>query len=215
MARAKYEIDGVKLPSLTKILDNCKIGGIGNLLYRANQAGLAGRVLKDIHEDNTNAGMLAHKIISANLHNMEFGSEDYSDSCIDRAEYCLIDFKHWKEENNIEIKNKQLSLVSESLQFGDTFDLYSSKEGNCLILVLLQNEIYPENLIKLAARSKICYENDFNIASCYIIRINNPKTPEDPVLFDVQEYGNLSYPIEVFSEMVKLYGMQDRLKTLV
>lgn len=212
---AKYELDGVKLPSLTKILDNCKIGGIGNLLYRANQAGLAGRALKDIHEDNTNAGVLAVRMINEYLNGDKLDYDSYSDNCMERAENCFNDFRIWHSENNITPKNKQISLISESLQFGDTFDLYSSNRGNCLILVLLQNEIYPENLIKLAARRYLLGDNDIDYSTSYIIRINNPKTPDDPVLLDVQKYDNLVYPVQVFKEIVNLYNMQERLKTLV
>lgn len=216
-ARIKYEIEGVKVPSLNSILDNCKIGGIGNLLYRANQAGLAGLQLKNAHEDTTNAGMLAYKIMDNVLNFKDLDIDIYSDQCLDRSDNAVRDFLKWKVENRIVDKVRNLSLVSESLYCWDSLDVFSSKDHfGVLIMLTLQNNIYPENLIKLAARAKLLEENALiAITKCYILRINNPKDADDPVTFNVHEYDDLSYPLEVFKKMRELHDMQDTLKTLV
>lgn len=217
MTRIKYEIEGKKVPSLSNILDNCKIGGIGNLLYRANQAGLMGRQLKEAGEDTTNAGWLAFKRIEANMLDKDFNTDEYSDSCFDRSHSCVNDYYKWSVPNRLSVKLKNLSLVSESLKYGDTFDVFSTKNDPCvLIMLVIQNDIYPENLIKLASRANLIKENGIGeVTKAYILQVNNPKTVDDLVCFTVHEYDDLSYPLEVFKKMRELYDMQDTLKTLV
>lgn len=217
MARIKYEVEGRKVPSLNNILDNCKIGGIGNLLYRANQAGLMGRQLKEAGEDTTNAGWLAFKRIDQIFNSNGFDIDAYSDACIERSENCYIDFIEWSANLSITKKIKDLSLVSESLEYGDTFDVFSTKNDPCVLLMLaIQNDIYPENLIKLASRANLLKENGIgNVTKAYILQVNNPKTVDDIVNFAAHEYDDLSYPLEVFKKMREIYDMQDVLKTLV
>jgi len=215
--RIKYEIGGKVVPSLNKILDNCKIGGIGNLLYRANQAGLSGRQLKDAGEDNTNAGWLAFKRIDMILNNTDIDIDLYSDSCIDRSENCVESAMDWVNNNECTKIIKNLTLVSESLEYGDTFDVFSTKDHPCcLVMPLIQNEVYPENLIRLAARVNLLRENGIgDVTMAYILRVNNPKDINDPVVLDVREYDEFEYPLEVFHAMREIYTMQDVLKTLV
>jgi len=217
MARIKYEVEGRKVPSLNNILDNCKIGGIGNLLYRANQAGLMGRQLKEADGDTTNAGWLAFKRIGFVLDNSPYSIDHYSDACIDRSKECFTQFLTWSEKFSLLGKLRNLSLVSESLKYGDTFDVFSTKNDPCvLVMLVIQNDIYPENLIKLAARANLIKENGLGeITNSYILQVNNPKTVDDPVVFTVHEYDDLSYPLEVFKKMREIYDMQDVLKTLV
>lgn len=216
----KYILNGEKMPSLTKILDNCKIGGIGNLLYRANQAGLAGRNLRDANEDNTNAGWLAYKLIMSMLGVGEIVDlDEYSASCIDRAAGAVDAFSEWRCDNDVAYVNKNISLASESLKYGDTFDIFSVSRDNggaALIMVTMRSQVYPEDLIKLAARANLVSENDIcSIGATYVLRVDNPKTPEDIVGFHVHEYIDLEYPFQVFKKMRELYDMQDMLKTLV
>ncbi len=215
--RIKYEIEGKKVPSLNNILDNCKIGGIGNLLYRANQSGLAGRQLKDAGEDNTNAGWLAFKRIDQSLNNSDFDIDNYSDACFDRSTDCYHDFIKFSIKNNLHDKIRNITLVSESLKYGDTFDVFSTKHDSCvLVMLVIQNEIYPENLIKLAARANLLKENGIGeVTKSYILQINNPKTVDDPVIFTVHEYESLTYPLSVFVNMREIFDMQETLKTLV
>lgn len=217
MARIKYEIEGKKVPSLSNILDNCKIGGIGNLLYRANQAGLMGRQLKEAGEDTTNAGWCAFKQMDAIISRNTFDIDMYSDSCVDRAFQAVNDLIKWQLVTDLKLSVKQMSLVSESLKYGDTFDVFSTNADSCvLVLLVIQNEIYPENLIKLASRAFLLKENGIGeVTNSYILQVNNPKTVDDPVCFIVHEYDDLSYPLEVFKKMRELYDMQDTLKTLV
>lgn len=216
----KYTLNGETIPSLTKILDNCKIGGIGNMLYRANQAGLAGRNLQDANEDNTNAGLLAYKCIKAILGIDEMVNlDEYSASCIDRAAVAVDAFSEWKHSNDVRNINKNISLASESLKYGDTFDTFKVLHGNyceALIMVTMHSQVYPEDLIKLAARANLARENGIcGIGAAYILRVDNPKTPEDIIGFHVHEYIDLEYPFQVFKKMRELYDMQDMLKTLV
>lgn len=216
----KYILNGETIPSLTKILDNCKIGGIGNLLYRANQAGLAGRNLLDANEDNTNAGLLAYKCIKAILGIGDMVDlNKYSASCIDRAGCAVDAFSAWKRGNDVVNVSKNISLTSESLKYGDTFDIFKTSHGNdceALIMVTMHSQVYPEDLIKLAAQADLLSENNVcNIDAAYILRVDNPKTPEDIVGFHVHEYTDLEYPFQVFKKTRELYDMQDMLKTLV
>lgn len=216
----KYTLNGQTIPSLTKILDNCKIGGIGNLLYRANQAGLAGRNLRDANEDNTNAGWLAYKLIKSILGTGEMVNiDEYSASCIDRAAGAVDAFSAWYKSVG-EVTYSKLLLTSESLVYGGTVDrFYSRTHGDhMLILPTMHSQVYSEDLIKLAAHANLLSENDIcSIDAAYILRVDNPKTADDTVGFHVHEYtrADLEYPFQVFKKMRELYDMQDMLKTLV
>ena len=217
MKRIKYELDGVKVPSLNNILDNCKIGGIGNLLYRANQSGLAGRSLQSKEIDTTNAGLCALQHIKSILNQDPLDLDVFSDNCIDRSNPCINEFMDWKVSRELQISTKDLTLVSEQLKFGDTFNTYTIYETEtCLIDIVMQNEVYPENLIKLAAMEHLLDINGIPFGGRgFIIRINNPKDAEDHVLFNLHEYEELIYPRLVLERMIKIYYDQLTLKTLV
>jgi len=216
----KYALNNETIPSLTKILDNCKIGGIGNLLYRANQAGLAGRNLRDANEDNTNAGWLVYKLIKSILGTGEMVNVDeYSASCIDRAAGAVDAFSAWHKSAGI-VNHSKLWLVSELFRYGGTVDkFYSDKhDDHMLILPTMHSQVYPEDLIRLAAQANLLSENAIcEIRASYILRVDNPKTADDIVGFHVHEYtrADLEYPFQVFQKMRELYDMQDMLKTLV
>lgn len=220
----KYTLNGETIPSLTKILDNCKIGGIGNLLYRANQAGLAGHNLRDANEDNTNAGWLAYKLIKSILGTGEMVNVDeYSASCIDRAAGAVDAFSSWHKSAGHLLRNN-LPLVSESLKYGDTVDIFKINDkstavySSALIMVTIHSQVYPEDLIKLAAQANLLSENAIcGINAAYILRVDNPKTADDVVGFHVHKCtgADLEYPFQVFKKMRELYDMQDMLKTLV
>lgn len=213
--------NGETIPTLTKILDNCKIGGIGNLLYRANQAGLAGRNLRDANEDSTNAGLLAYKLIKSMLGiDQIVNMNEYSAACIDRASGAVDAFSEWRDKTIGDVVRSPLLLASESFIYGGTVDrFYSGKHGaHILILTTMHSKVYPEDLIKLSAQSNLLSENNIcSIDAAYILRVDNQKNADDIVGFHVHEYSpeDLRYPLEVFKKMRELYDMQDTLKTLV
>lgn len=218
--RIKYEIDGHKVPSLSTIIENCKIGGIGNLLYRANQAGLAGRSYPNPTEDATNAGWCALKQIDSILNCNVFDMDEYSDSCVDKTGNAIEWFMTWKFQMALSRVNKDLTLVSDMARFGDTFNVYNYVDHDevktCLVMIVMQNEVYPENLIKLAADIHLLKVNNLNFGEkAFIIRINNPKTLDDPVVFNLHEYDEFEYPFAILNQMRKLYDMQLTLKTLL
>ena len=83
-------------------------------------------------------------------------------------------------------------------------------------MLVIQNDIYPENLIKLASRVALLKDNGIgDVTVSYILQVNNPKTVDDIVKFTVHEYVSLTYPLEVFKKMREIYDMQDTLKTLI
>lgn len=218
--RIKYEIDGKKVPSLSTIIENCKIGGIGNLLYRANQAGLAGRSYPNPTEDTTNAGWCALKQIDSMLNGSAFNLDEYSDSCVEKTNNATKEFMKWANDISLSRVNKDLTLVSESLKYGDTFNVYNYVDNDevktCFVMIVMQNEVYPENLIKLAADVHLLSANKLGYCEkVFIIRINNPKTLDDPVVFNLHEYDEFLYPLQMFLNMIKLYDMQLTLKTLL
>ena len=209
-SRVKYELEGKKLPSLSTVLDNCKIGGIGNLIYRAKKDGFAGK-------DTTRPDLCAFESIKAIMRegHVEL-DEEYSDSCIDKADPAICDAVDWIDKNKVSIKIKDLSLVSDSLFFGHTFDLYNFGGDTTLVQIVNQSEIYPENLIKLAACRSLLDNNDLASSdTAYILRVYLGS--DGKAALEVHEYDDscLEQAAIALAQIMKLYTTQEKLKCML
>lgn len=209
-SRIKYELEGKKLPSLSTVLDNCKIGGIGNLIYRAKKDGFAGK-------DTTRPDLCAFESIKAIMREGSVDLDDeYSDNCIDKAEPAVQDAADWIDKNKVSIKIKDLSLVSDSLFFGYTFDLYNFGGDTALVQIVNQSEIYPENLIKLAACRSLLHNNDLiSLSKVYILRVYLGS--DGKAALEAHEYdgGCLEQATITLTQIMKLYKTQEKLKCML
>ena len=208
-SRIKYELEGKKLPSLSTVLDNCKIGGIGNLIYRAKKDGFAGK-------DTTRPDLCAFESIKAFVRKEPVDLDEYSDNCADKANSAICSAVDWCDENHVSIKIKDLSLVSDSLFFGHTFDLYNVENNVAIIQIVNQSGIYPENLIKLAACRSLLDNNDLASAdTAYILRVC--LGDDGKAALEVHEYDDvcLEQATIALVQIKELYAIQEKLKCML
>src|SRR5690349_9310730 len=122
MPTQPYMLDGKRVPGVTTVISNCKIGGIEPLLYWANKCGLEGKNHREVSDKAADAGTCAHAMIEADIRNKLFDPEPYYDETIRLASHCFESYLKWKEQFNIKLISSEVSLISETHKYGGTLD---------------------------------------------------------------------------------------------
>ena len=216
MSTQPYKINGKRVPSVTTVISNCKLGGIEPLLYWANQCGLEGNNHREVANIAANAGTCAHEMIEADIRGTPFDDSKYSDNSLDKAGACFNGYLEWKSQKNIITTHSELSLLSAKHLYGGTMDAMADKDGKIMLLDWkTSNSVYPDYLIQLAAYGQLWNENfsESPINGGFgLLRISKPKEPGDPVTFSYSYWDQLDIALETFLMMRDLYDKHKRLK---
>lgn len=212
-----YWLDGKRIPSVTTIISNCKIGGIEPLLWWANNEGLEGRSHRETKDRAADAGTCAHDMIEAYIKGVEFDPQPYTYEALDAAKPCFDAFLKWKEQTNLELVKSEVSLISEKYKYGGTLDAMAM--GGSLVLGdwKTSSHCYPDYLIQLAAYKQLWEENNPDqpiTGGAFLLRVARPKHADDPVTFAHHYWENLDLAWESFLHMRELYDHAKRLKGL-
>lgn len=217
MATQPYKIDGVRVPGVTTVISNCKLGGIEPLLYWANQEGLSGRNHRDTRDQAANAGTCAHEMIEADIKGTEFDDSKYFHSIIDIAVPCFDAYKKWREQTNLKLISSEISLVSKKYKYGGTMDALAMGDSLVLGDWKTSNGVYPDYIIQLAAYQQLWNENNPDspiTGGAFLLRVSRPSEIDDPVNFAYHYWNNLDMAFQAFLKMRELYDLHKRLKGL-
>ena len=214
MAHTPYYVSGRRVPSVTTVISNCKLGGIEPLLIWANKCGINGLSHRDEANFAADVGTVAHEKISAFIKGIEFDAEPYSYEMLDASEPCYKAFLEWHNQSKFNLVESEVSLVSEKYNYGGTLDAIIEMDGRLMLCDWkTSNHVYADYLIQLSAYQNLWRENfpDRPITNeAYLLRVSKG----DTVTFTTHYWNDLSLAWDTFMKMRELYDMHKELKKL-
>lgn len=210
-----YKVDGQRVPSVTTIISNCKLGGIEPLLIWANKCGQEGKSHRDVGNQAADAGTCAHDMIECHIKGKKFDPEPYDYDALDVAQPCFEAFLEWQSQTNLKLVQSEVSLVSEKYGYGGTMDALATGKGLVLGDWKTSNHVYTDYIIQLAAYKQLWEENNPDKpieGGAYLLRVNKQKHPSDPISFSYHYWDNLDLGWEAFQHMLELHRLNKRLR---
>ena len=211
-----YLTNNDRVPSVTTMISNCKIGGIDPLLSWANTEGLAGRNYRDTRQAAADAGTCAHERVYCHVHGKPVERNGYSDEIWRRSQPPFDAFLEWAGQTKLELLAGELPLVSEKHKYGGTLDAIALNEKLVLADWKTSNGVWPEYLIQARAYGELWNENnpDYQVEGYMIARFSKQETVDQPVSFTVHWWDHLDPAWEAFLLMRRLYDLNKTLKKM-
>ncbi len=175
-------------------------------LIRDKFSGLDYRETRDKAGD---IGTLVHAAIEANLSGAPLPVLDSIPHKAYRA------FLRWQAQNNIEIIEQEIQLVSEEHRYGGTLDAIGIAEDEYVLLDWKTSKgVYKNYLLQLAAYAHLWNENhpDMEIASAWLVRFSKTDGICEPYFFPPEE---LSPAFKQFLRFREAYADEHLLDTIL
>ncbi len=200
--------DNTLIPGVTTITG--QLGWNKHVLVNwANRMGLQGIDTGKYKDDKADIGTLAHAIITDSLVGKKTDTSDYSKNQIDQAENSVLSFWEWEKERKMEVIFVEKPLVSNSLGFGGTCDIFA-KVNDLYELIDLKtgSGIYPEMFIQVVAYRHLLIENNCLVDKVRILNI--PRAESET--FQEQVVGNLHEYWKIFLNLLEIYKINKKIK---
>jgi hypothetical protein len=204
--------DGTSVSGVTTIIS----GNLGwnkqQLMYWANQEGLAGRKHRDTAKKAADAGTIGHYLIDCDIKGKTPDMTQYKDKeIISKAETCLLNFLEWKKMVNLRVHKTEINLVSEKHGYGLTPDCIGYViDKLALVDWKTGGGIYEDMLIQLPAYKRGWEENfpDMPLTGGYhLLRIG-----KEDASFHHHHWDNLDEGWEAFLHCLSLHNLHKLLK---
>lgn len=138
----------------------------------ANRLGLDGYDVNKYVDGLANIGTLIHYLVECNIKEQEPELNDYTANEINTAKKSFGKWQDWRSKNDFKLLNSELQLVSDSLQFGGTCDIYAIVNGIHTVLdIKTSKACYSEQRTQTVAYKELLIENKMPVTECRIIRI--------------------------------------------
>lgn len=212
-----YLANGERVPSVTTIIGNCKIGGIDPLLAWANREGLAGRDFKETRQAAADAGTCAHDRVYNHVHGRKADQTKYAPDVWERSEGPFQAFLEWADQTKLEVAAGEVSLISEKHRYGGTLDAVAVKGKLTLTDWKTSNGVWPEHLIQVRAYGQLWEENnpDLPITGGYLIaRFSKQETADQPISFTTHWWEHLDPAWKAFQAQRELYELTKTLRKM-
>ncbi len=199
-AKAIYKDSaGNRLPGATTIID---IISKPQLIIWANRLGLQGIDSTKYTDNLADVGTLAHHIILCKHRGMQPDMSDFSQNQIDLAMNSIRAYVTWEQQYKINPILVETPLISESLRYGGTPDLYCMLDGMPTLLDFKTGKaLYTEVMYQLAAYKHLLEEQGYPVQHCIALRIGR----EEGEGFEVKEGYNLELAFSIFKHCLDLY----------
>jgi hypothetical protein len=167
---------GERLPGVTTVISANLGWNKQQLMYWANQQGLAGKNHRDTAQAAADAGTLAHAMIEAELTGKKLVI-DAEQETISLAETAYLAWLEWCQANKFQVIASEKSLISEKYQFGGTIDIARVRDKRVILDLKTSNGIYPDHRIQVAAYGILWDENfpDEQIEGYEILQIGKER----------------------------------------
>lgn len=217
MGRPKgyFTDDGKRVPSVTTIISNCKIGGIEPLLAWANRMGQEGKHHREEANKAADAGTCAHDMIECDIRGWEFDPDPYTYEALDTAKPAFEAYLKWADNSKLEMGRTEVPLVSEQYRYGGMMDALTVNGELALCDWKTSSGVYPDYLIQLSAYRNLWEENypDQPITGGFhLLRVNKQKEEGDPVSFAHHYWDQLDDAWQAFLKMRELYELSRKIK---
>ncbi|MBM4137467.1 MAG: hypothetical protein FJ241_11655 [Nitrospira sp.] len=205
--------DGQRVSGVTTIISQNLGWNKQQLMYWANQEGLAGRNHRDTSQKAADAGTIGHYLIDCHIKNRTPDVEQFKTSpeIISLAETCLLNFLEWSKGVNLRVHITEINLVSEIFQFGGTPDCIGYISDKLALLDWKTSSgVYEDMLIQLAAYRMLWEENNIKMSldgGFHLLRIS-----KEEAAFHHHHWHSLSDAWEAFKAALELHKLHKILK---
>lgn len=142
------------------------------LVNWANKLGLDGYDVTKWVDGLARIGTCIHYLVECNIKEQEPNLDDFTGNEIATAKRSFQKWQDWRSKNNFELINSELQLVSDSLQFGGTCDIYANVNGIATVLdIKTSKACYSEQRTQVVAYKELLIENKLPVSECRIIRL--------------------------------------------
>lgn len=204
---------GKRVPSVTTILN---VIAKPNLIKWANGLGLQGIDSEKYKTETARAGTLGHQLIQEYMGGPGYAPDlkQFTGDQIESAEVSLKNYRQWCMNRTITPLNMELYLVSDTMMFGGTLDLYADIDGKKWLVDFKTGKgIYPEYEVQVAAYRYLLEEHEMKVDGARILRMGREDEGgfEDHVISEVKMLRAWS----VFEAALDLYrAKQDHERTM-
>jgi hypothetical protein len=201
--------EGNRVSGVTTIIGQNLGWNKQQLMYWANQEGLAGRNHRDTSQKAADAGTIAHYLIECDIKRTQ-PVLTYDKELIDKAETCLLNFLHWKDMVNFEPITTELSLVSEIYGYGGTLDCPARIKGQvCLFDWKSSSGTYADYWIQMSAYVNLWNETQPEplTGGVYLLRID-----KEGASWDFHFKQDLSEYFKAFQHLLALHNLKKQLE---
>jgi CRISPR/Cas system-associated exonuclease Cas4 (RecB family) len=169
-----YELsNGIKVPGTTTIISNNLSWNKNALVGWAYNQGKAGKPLRD--QEALDIGSIIHKWVEADIKGKDFKMPDITSEIKEKVENSFMGYLEWKDQVKFKLLKSELSLISETYEFGGTIDIIGEVNGQPSIIDLkTSDQVYVDHKIQVAAY-KMLYNENFlmnePITMVYILKL--------------------------------------------
>lgn len=171
MPTHRYEIDGDKIPSVTRIIGLCGENK-RPLIHAAWKLGMEGKNYREVWGAAADAGTAAHALAEAHMLKRDMPSlaqlpEEVQKGALDRFE----NLKLWLGQNHYEPVATEIAMISRNNRFGGTIDNVGLINGRPALVDLKSRTLYKDQIIQVAAYTHLWDENhpDMPIETVHIL----------------------------------------------
>ena len=191
--------NGTRVPGATTVIG---ILDKPALIKWANKLGLQGIDSAKYVDNLAGVGTLAHHLILCHYEETLADTSDYSENQIDMAHNSLASFISWEQHHTIKPILIETPLVSETLKYGGTPDLYCELDG---VLTLLDfktgKALYTEVMYQLAAYRNLLQDAGNRVDQCIALRIG--RTEDEG--FEMKIGSDMDTAFSIFQNCLELY----------
>ncbi len=211
MPTANYKNShGQRVSGVTTIIGQNLGWNKQQLMWWANQEGLAGRNHRDTSQKAADAGTIAHYMIECDIKGIKPVLAQYDKDLIDKAENCFLNYLHWKDMVNFAPITTELALVSEIYGYGGTLDCPATIKGQtCLFDWKSSSGTYADYWIQMSAYVNLWNEtqSDPLNGGVYLLRID-----KEGASWDFHFKQDLTDYFEAFKHLLALHNIKKKLE---
>jgi hypothetical protein len=199
--------DGKPLSGTTTIISQNLGWNNGALMGWAYNRGKAGLPMRD--QEALDVGTLAHKIIEADIKKKKW--PEIPPELKERVENCFLAYLEWKDSYKFGLIHSELSLVSETWQYGGTLDIVCEIKGILAILDIKTTKggiPYVDQRIQIRAYAELFNENYPEKIQGY--HVFNPDKSDGG--FHHHYWPSLDREWEIFKHLLELEKLRKELK---
>ncbi len=198
---------GIKEPNLTEVANallNAFRDGSGLETIKALlKEGMQGLDYRETRDKAADIGTLVHAAIEANIRGE---APPVMEEIPERAYRAFL---KWQAQNNLEILEQEVQLVSEEFKYGGTLDAVGIADGKHTLLDWKTSKgVYKNYLLQLAAYAQLWNENypDRKIeGGAWLVRFSKTDGICEPYFFTVED---LVLPFIQFTALREAYGLE-------
>jgi hypothetical protein len=194
---------GQKLKGVTTILSLLNKPALIGWAYNRGKDGVP---LYESRDKAASAGTLAHLYVEHHLKDLPEPSKDgYAPDEVEKAESCYIAFLEWEKAHQFKMVHSELSLVSESYQFGGTIDIGAIVNDLGIVDIKTSSDVYFTMRVQVAAYGVLWNEQFLTtpIKGYHILRLG------DKGDFSHHYWPNLNAEWEVFKHLLAIQQIMD------